>query len=352
MSANKKTADDLVDEGFLSYHKKDFKSALKLFREARSMKEGSTARAQFALAMLYEKGDGVKKNKEKANRLYAEIIENAENEDAHPSIIYVASKMYFAANGEYGQCEQKPEKAFELLKKASLEKNYCYAQYEFACLLENKVKNNGVEDFALVRFFYKEAAEQGLALAQFRLGFLCANGLGEENGESNYAAAVSWYKEAAKKNEINALYHLGEMFKEGLYVEKDFKEARNYFERAVRHGDSYAKDKLAELDSLQYPASSENASIGGALFCGACYLAYAQNFSFLNATVCMLFMSSGFFVVRAATSTGKDIVNTAYSFFKNIEDTTKTGIKDIGTVLKDKDLKPIVNININRCCIS
>ena len=82
------------------------------------------------------------------------------------------------------------------------------------------------EDIDLV----KELAEKGDAEAQFNLGVVYANGQGVERDEKE---AVNWYSKAAEQDHPPAQLFLGLMYANGQGVERDEKEAVKWYSKAA-----------------------------------------------------------------------------------------------------------------------
>lgn len=88
-------------------------------------------------------------------------------------------------------------------------------------------------------------AEQGDALAQFRIGWFYAEGIGTSH---SFDQAVEWYHRAAEQGLPYAQYELAMLLRLGLGTPKDekqatiwFREARKQFEKAAAEGDAEAK---------------------------------------------------------------------------------------------------------------
>jgi len=74
--------------------------------------------------------------------------------------------------------------------------------------------------------WYRKAAEQGYASAQFSLGFMYANG---EGVPKNASQAVTWYRKAAEQGDAKAQFNLGVMYANGEGVPKDYVQAAKWF---------------------------------------------------------------------------------------------------------------------------
>jgi TPR repeat protein len=97
-------------------------------------------------------------------------------------------------------------------------------------------------------------AEQGGAEAQFHLGLHyanCAEGL-----EPNYKVAIEWYRKAAEQNHALAEFNLGVMYASGHGVTPDAVAAQVWFGKSASRGDAGAQNRLGVAQfqaSLQGP---------------------------------------------------------------------------------------------------
>ncbi len=85
------------------------------------------------------------------------------------------------------------------------------------------------QDYAKAVKWYRRAAEQGYALAQFALGVQYREGKGVTQ---DYAEAVKWYRKAAEQGHASAQYSLGLMYVEGRAVPQDYVRAHMWFNLA------------------------------------------------------------------------------------------------------------------------
>ncbi|MEM9469583.1 MAG: peptidoglycan-binding protein [Pseudomonadota bacterium] len=94
--------------------------------------------------------------------------------------------------------------------------------------------HGGVEqNFDKAAFWFREAADSGIANAQYNLGVLNHQGLGTEQ---DLDKAFYWYREAAKLNHPEAEYNLGIAYIEGIGAPYDAQIAAGFFERAANSG--------------------------------------------------------------------------------------------------------------------
>ncbi len=78
--------------------------------------------------------------------------------------------------------------------------------------------------------WYRKAAEQGVAKAEFNLGLMYDNGLGVKQ---DYAKGAKWYRKAAKKGNATAQYNLGLMYENGEGVPQDYAQAHMWYNLAA-----------------------------------------------------------------------------------------------------------------------
>jgi hypothetical protein len=63
----------------------------------------------------------------------------------------------------------------------------------------------------------------------------------------NYAEAVRWYRKAAKQNDARAQFNLGNMYREGRGVPQNDVEAAKWFRLAADHGLANAQYNLGNM---------------------------------------------------------------------------------------------------------
>ena len=97
------------------------------------------------------------------------------------------------------------------------------------------------EDDAEAVRWYRLAAEQGFAAAQYNLGWVYANGDGVPEDD---AEAVRWYRLAAEQGLAEAQYNLGLMYSNGEGVREDDAEAVRWLRLAAEQGDAIAQVSL------------------------------------------------------------------------------------------------------------
>ena len=89
--------------------------------------------------------------------------------------------------------------------------------------------------------WYRKAADQGFAHAQFNLGIMYSNGQGVKEDHNE---AVEWYRKAAVQGHADAQCNLGIMYDKGRGVKQDDKEAIAWCRKAAEQGHATAQYNL------------------------------------------------------------------------------------------------------------
>ena len=188
---------------------------------------------QLMLGTMYYYGDGIRKDKSEAVRLY----KLASSNNFAKAQYNLANMLY---NGD-GATEDKQESI--RLYRLSAAQGYVDAQYYLGIMF---AKGRGVanDDTEAVRLF-RLAALQGHAGAQYYLGWMLAKGRGVANNDTE---AVRWYRLAVEQGHTDAHYNLGWMIANGRGVVQNKAEAVRLYRLAAAHGHT---DAIAALTQLQ-----------------------------------------------------------------------------------------------------
>ena len=92
--------------------------------------------------------------------------------------------------------------------------------------------------------YYRKAAEQGHAGAQYRYG----EELRMKFIFPDYDGAAKWYRKSANQGYAKAQYTLGLLYLEGKGVPQDKAEAIKWFRKAAKQGHAEAKEELKKLE--------------------------------------------------------------------------------------------------------
>ena len=96
-------------------------------------------------------------------------------------------------------------------------------------------------DYATVVRLLRPLADQGMALAQFSLGVMYANGKGVPQDSTQ---AANWFRKAADQGNADAQVNLGAMYAKGQGVPQDATQAVNWFGKAADQGNADAQASL------------------------------------------------------------------------------------------------------------
>jgi TPR repeat protein len=97
---------------------------------------------------------------------------------------------------------------------------------------------------AKAAYWFEQAAIQGNAYAEERLGDLYEQGLGVR---ANPKLAFDWRLKAANRGSVGAQLKVGKMYQDGFGVGKDIEQARHWFHRAATEGNAEAQYRLGRL---------------------------------------------------------------------------------------------------------
>ncbi len=168
------------------------------------------------------------------DRNYLENIKSkAENGDAQAQTV-MGALYEFSLRGVTNDFVE----AVKWFRKAA-DQNYAPAQYELGICY---AAGQGVKkDDAKAAECYLKAANQNLAVAQYNLGVYYRDGQGVAKDEEE---AVIWFRKAADQNLAIAQYNLGVCYDSGQGVAKDYLKAVKWYRKAVEQNLAYAQCNL------------------------------------------------------------------------------------------------------------
>jgi TPR repeat protein len=108
-------------------------------------------------------------------------------------------------------------------------------------------KGQGVQqDYQQAVQWFRKAADQGHAWAQNWLGWMYDQG---QVVQQDYQQAMQWYRKAADQGYASAQYSLGWMYTNGHGVQQDYQQAAQWHRKAADQGDADAQYHLGHMYS-------------------------------------------------------------------------------------------------------
>eukprot|EP00747_Dinoflagellata_sp_TGD_P073018 gnl/TRDRNA2_/TRDRNA2_157720_c0_seq2.p1 gnl/TRDRNA2_/TRDRNA2_157720_c0~~gnl/TRDRNA2_/TRDRNA2_157720_c0_seq2.p1 ORF type:complete len:255 (+),score=46.43 gnl/TRDRNA2_/TRDRNA2_157720_c0_seq2:193-957(+) len=137
--------------------------------------------------------------------------------------------------------EQNDAEAVRWYRKAA-EQGHARAQFNVGVMYHN---GKGVEkDDSATAYWHRKAAEQDVVMAQYNMGFMYENGVGVEQ---SYSEAARWYLSAAEQGDARAQSNLGVMYEEGQGVEHSMTQAAKWYRKAAAQGHALAQYNLGRV---------------------------------------------------------------------------------------------------------
>ncbi|MGH7249509.1 MAG: RING finger domain-containing protein [Minisyncoccia bacterium] len=226
--AGEDIADDVYQKGCQAYLEKNYALAIECFTEAA---DKGHPFAQHELGVIYDNGEGIPVDPEKAVEWYTRAAE----QEYPPAL----NNLGFA----YGHGAGVPvdhKKSLEMYTRAA-RKGHATAQYNLGVIYEYGKKVAADPNQAIE--FYALAADQGYALAQYKLGLFYELGAVVPIDKRK---AVEFYTLAAAGGNLTAHVSLGRFYESGVVVPRDLKRALHHYAIA-REGKPYAEEYLMRV---------------------------------------------------------------------------------------------------------
>lgn len=252
---------DAYYQGLLGFHlrkgdqlKKDFETACKWLKLSA---EQQNPIGLYNLAVLYESGNFVKKDKNKAKELYQKAFKKMKKLADDKNVI---AQTTLGLMFKYGDgTERDYKKAFKWLKKAAHQgypeaQNYLAEMFQFGMgtpksrfetikWYKKAIKQKyiyAMHDLALFYFsekkykkafpLYLKAAKLGYAPAQVKLAWMYNKALGVNQ---NIQEMFYWFSKAARQDEPSAQYNLAMIYYHGVGTAKDIKKAKYWLKKSA-----------------------------------------------------------------------------------------------------------------------
>ena len=200
--------------------KRNEPAAFELF--LKSAKKGN-AKAEYKVALAYFNGEGVLKNQIEGLAWMYRATE------AGISDLQISSMKAVLNEADINRAQKSANDSKLIWYRLAAEQGDANAQYSLAVWYANGtgVAKDEVESVKWCRM----AAEQGLEQAQFILGVTYSNGNGVPMNE---VEAVKWYRKAVEQGDARSQYNLGDCYANGQGVAKDEVEAYALYTLAGR----------------------------------------------------------------------------------------------------------------------
>jgi len=234
----------LIDEANTAYNFSRWKEAFTLYSQLEKLiqTEGQypgCGHVYYRIGFMYNRGHFVKKSPTNARR-YFDLSIDLLLQDADQGDSEAFCDLAFMYNVGDGVTIDR-EKAYRYYQKAA-ETGYDRGQYNLGFMYSNGL---GVErDKKMAAKWYRLAAEQGHTWAQNNLGLLYDTG---EGVESNKEIAVYWYRMSADQHHASAQNNMGLMYEKGEGVKKDLDRAVQYYKLAAENGNASAHYNLGRF---------------------------------------------------------------------------------------------------------
>jgi TPR repeat protein len=229
---------------------KDFFKAVEYYR--RSALQGY-AKAQNNLAAFYARGWGVTQDFSEALKWFGKAAEQGDPAAEYSLGLYNELGLGVATNkAEALNWYQKAAGQNQPDAELALGNLYLLGDRDLALRVDLKKSVPWLE----------KAAAQGNASACNSLGFIYESG--GTGVEKNTNAAVKWYRQAAEGNDGKGQMNLGRLYLEGQTVPQDLIEAYKWFFLASRNGDGVSRHFMQGLrgeipmdDFVRHPLTGE-----------------------------------------------------------------------------------------------
>ncbi|KAI9011763.1 hypothetical protein DFJ74DRAFT_684590 [Hyaloraphidium curvatum] len=214
--------------GRILFDREEYEAAFKPLSHAAF--NGDT-NATLYLAEMHRQGLGMPENLAEAERLYRDVAEFEDSEDAQMGLGLIASER------------EDFSEAARWFRKAA-DQGHAQAAYNLGSLYE---RGRGVaQNFAEAARWYRTAADSDDPDpdAQVNLGLLYERGTGVKR---NFSEAAKYYRKAADLGHRNGETLLGHLYERGEGVDRDLTKAAKWYQLGVDHGSVEAQLRLAML---------------------------------------------------------------------------------------------------------
>ena len=220
-------AQNSFEEAVALFQDKDYKAAREI---AETFAKKGDANAMAMLGVIYQKGLGVTADLNKAVDWFAEAGEKGD-----VGAQYTLAEIYL--DGALGEPDTERGR-YWLLQAAAQHKPEAEHRLGLMDASERPPNWMGAAEW------FRRAAEQGYANAQYNLGVLYAEGKGVE---ASKVTAGEWFAKAAVQGHRDAALDYGIMVFRGDGVKKDEKVGAEWLMVSARRGNPVAQNRVARL---------------------------------------------------------------------------------------------------------
>jgi TPR repeat protein len=143
---------------------------------------------------------------------------------------------------EKGQGVSQNYKSAVKWYKLAAEQGHASAQYNLGGMYDTG--RGVIQDYKIAVKWWKPLGERGNAIAQANLGGMYNKGQGVPK---DYKIAVKWWTLAAEQGDATAQHNLGWMYQKGDGVPQDYKTAVKWYKLAAKQGFGRAQFNLSRL---------------------------------------------------------------------------------------------------------
>jgi TPR repeat protein len=230
------------------------KDEVAAFKWMKLAAEQGMAKAQRKLGGMYEKGDGVPEDFLESIKWYQKAAEQGEPFAGKKLAAIYAQGAYGdgAVNGQGAETQIRSggvapnHELAEKWMRQAVDLNSAEGQCQFGDLLHDEFDNEGHQDtsrFSDAAEWYRKAAEQGLAKAQYNLAEMYNSG---QLGDDQRSNCIPWYLKAAAQGNAEAQAEVGKLHE--YYPQSELLKSVNPIDslkQAAEQGDLSAQFDLA-----------------------------------------------------------------------------------------------------------
>ncbi len=209
-----------------------------LFKEKlRDANKGDSV-AQYDVGAMYQKGRGVKANRDKAIEWYTRAADQDSRKAASRLKLMKSNEARFSAAA------------------VSASRGEVDSQFDLGKMYEKGIGTS--IDYRQAREWYGKAAAAGHAKASFSLGLMYHEGTGVKR---NNKTAFKWFNDAAGQGSTPAQYYLGKLYASGSGVRRNYTKALDWYSMAADGGFGQARGAIIEVtEKMNQPKPEKTAS--------------------------------------------------------------------------------------------